>query len=162
MAADGKLLRIYLNDHLAGATVGVELARRALRANRGSELGSFLAELVSELEEDRRSLERLLAELDVPKSAVKQGAAVVAERLGRLKLNGRLTGYSDLSRLLDLEGLVVLVRAKRGRWRNLREATDVASRAPAVDLDALVARAEEQLEALERHRIAAARRALAA
>ena len=32
------LLTIYLNDHLAGATAGVELARRAAGENKGSEL----------------------------------------------------------------------------------------------------------------------------
>ena len=31
-----KLLSIYLNDHLAGATGGLELARRARGANEGT------------------------------------------------------------------------------------------------------------------------------
>ncbi len=34
-----ELLGIYLNDHLAGSTVGVELVRRSLKQNEGSELG---------------------------------------------------------------------------------------------------------------------------
>ena len=33
---DRKLLGIYLNDHLAGATVGLELSRRALRSTRAT------------------------------------------------------------------------------------------------------------------------------
>ena len=41
MAAD-KLLSIYLNDHLAGATIGVELARRIRARNRGTPLGDYL------------------------------------------------------------------------------------------------------------------------
>ena len=35
-------LAIYLNDHLAGSTAGVELARRTAHENDGSELGAFL------------------------------------------------------------------------------------------------------------------------
>ena len=50
------LLAIYLNDHLAGSTVGVELARRARGSNDGTELGEFLATLAAEIEEDRDTL----------------------------------------------------------------------------------------------------------
>ena len=48
-----KLLGIYLNDHLAGSTGGVELVKRAARSNRESELGEFLATLAVEIGEDR-------------------------------------------------------------------------------------------------------------
>ena len=41
-----RLLAIYLNDHLAGATVGVELTLRAARENNGSELGDFLRDVL--------------------------------------------------------------------------------------------------------------------
>ncbi len=37
------LLATYLNDHLAGATAGRALARRAASNNRDSPLGQFLA-----------------------------------------------------------------------------------------------------------------------
>lgn len=37
-----RLLQIYLNDHLAGAVGGAELARRCLRSNRGTPLGALL------------------------------------------------------------------------------------------------------------------------
>jgi hypothetical protein len=158
--ADGRLLAIYLNDHLAGATVGTELARRSLRANRGTELGRFLEELLAEIEEDKRTLESIMGRLGVPKSAVKPRLAVVAERLGRLKLNGQVTGYSPLSRVLELEGLTIGVAGKLSLWRNLRDGAGLAERLPAVDLDALIARAEHQLAAIAEHRVAAARLAL--
>ena len=161
LVADGKLLAIYLNDHLAGATVGVELARRSLRNNRDGELGTFLGRLSGELEEDRRALERAMAALGIARSPVKRAAAVAAERLGRLKLNGRLTGYSPLSRLLELEGLSIGIEGKLCLWRNLREAAGLAGRLEGVDLDDLIARAERQRAELEPHRLAAARRALA-
>ena len=159
---DGRLLAIYLNDHLGGATLGVELTKRALRSNRGTELGVFLGRLLAEIEEDKRSLEQVMEGMGVKKSPFKPPIAVVAERLGRLKLNGRLTGYSPLSRVLELEALTMGVHAKLSLWRNLRDATEVAARVHTVDLDRLITRAEAQLTGLEEHRSAAGRRAFAA
>ena len=156
---DEKLLRIYLNDHLAAATAGVELARRSLKANRGSEFEEFLERLTRELEEDRAALARVMDELGVPKSAAKRGAAVVAERVGRLKLNGRIRGYSPLSRVLELEGLTIGIEGKLSLWRNLRDAAGVADRLQGIDLDALIARGERQQRSLEPHRLEAARAA---
>ena len=37
-----KYLAIYFNDHLAGATTGVELAKRIRGENEGTELGAFV------------------------------------------------------------------------------------------------------------------------
>jgi len=53
-----RLLATYLNDHLAGATVGVELARRVASSNRDTSYGATLAELAREIEEDRETLRR--------------------------------------------------------------------------------------------------------
>jgi len=39
---NAKRQAIYLNDHLAGATVGIELARRTLAENNDAQLGAFL------------------------------------------------------------------------------------------------------------------------
>jgi hypothetical protein len=50
------MLAIYLNDHLAGATAGRELARRAANANRASSYGGFPVGLADDIDEDRRSL----------------------------------------------------------------------------------------------------------
>ena len=158
--ADGRLLSVYLNDHLAGATLGVELTRRSLRSNRGTELGSFLEELQAEILADREALAAVMEGLGVRKGRVKPALAVVAERLGRLKLNGQVTGYSPLSRLLELEGLAMAIQGKLSLWQNLR-ATGVGERVPDVDLEGLAARAESQLRRLEDHRAAAARVAFA-
>src|SRR5688572_21294165 len=95
-----KLLSIYLNDHLGGSAAGLALARRCLRANRGTELGTFLEGLTAEIEEDKYTLVRLMVRLGLKRSAAKQVAGLLAERLGRLKPNGQITGYSDLSRLV--------------------------------------------------------------
>jgi len=159
---DGRLLVIYLNDHLAGAALGTELTKRSLRSNSGTALGTFLEGFLAEVEEDRRSLERVMDALGVKKSPFKRPAAVVAERLGRLKLNGQVRGYSPLSRVLELEGLSMGVEAKLSLWQNLRDVPEVSAQLRGVDLDALIERAERQRSSLERERLSAARRAFAA
>lgn len=153
------LLAIYLNDHLAGATVGVELARRARGSNEGTALGDFLAAIAIEIEEDRDTLQDVMAAVGAGRDRLKVTGAWAGEKVGRLKLNGSLLGYSPLSRVVELEGLRLGVEGKACLWRMLRELAD--PRLSAVDFDALLARAERQRDDLERHRLEAGRLALA-
>jgi hypothetical protein len=155
-----RLLSIYLNDHLAGSTVGVELTRRVLRENDGSELGTFLRGLLSEIEEDRATLVQLMERLSIQHSRAKTAAAWTAEKLGRLKLNGQIRGYSPLSRLVELEGLATGIEGKRSLWLALAEIRDRDERLLELDLDALAERARSQRDRLEPYRLAAAAAAL--
>lgn len=152
----GRLIAIYLNDHLAGATAGLELARRALKENRENEYGRFLATLAEEIAQDRRSLIELMERLLIPRSKLKVPAAWALEKVGRLKLNGRIRGYSPLSRLIELEGLAAGIEAKRAMWLTLLQIRPHDERLNDVDLESLVARAEDQRQRLEPHRLAAA------
>jgi hypothetical protein len=102
-----------------------------------------------------------MAGLGVPESRLKRALALTLERVGRLKLNGQLTGYSPLSRLVELEGLALGVTGKRALWVALQEIAGTEPRLREFDLDELRRRAEEQLAGLERLRIEAARLALA-
>jgi hypothetical protein len=158
---DTKLLQIYLNDHLAGAIAGTELAKRASGSNEGTELGSYLEQLLTEIEEDRDSLEELIDRLELKKNVFKQSAGWMAEKAGRLKLNGRITGYSDLSRVLELEGLTIGVTGKLSLWENLKAVEDHDPRLATFGLDGLIERARNQIAGLEKHRVAAARAAFA-
>ncbi len=153
---DTKLLGIYLNDHLAGSVVGVELARRAASQNEGTELGSFLAELAEDIEEDRDALKSVMAHLGVTENRVKMPIAWAAEKVGRLKPNGQLTGYSPLSRLIELEGLALGISGKLALWRSLAA---TRSDLEAFSLETLIARAESQRDGVEKHRVQAAREA---
>ena len=155
-------LDIYLNDHLAGATVGVELSRRAASSNRGAPSGEFLERLHDEIVEDRRTLLAVVRALGVDISPAKPALAWCAEKAGRLKLNGRLRGYSPLSRLIELEGLEAGVAAKRSLWQSLARAFPGDARLEQFDLDELIARAERQLRGTCEQRLTAAREALAA
>jgi hypothetical protein len=155
------LLAIYLNDHLAGATAGLELARRAASSNEGSDYGRFLDGLAGEIDDDRESLFELMRTVDVGVDRIKVLGGWAAEKVGRLKLNGRLRGYSPLSRLLELEGLTLGVRGKLCLWRALIELQPADPRLSATQLARLSQRAEAQLDGLEVQRLKAATQAFA-
>lgn len=146
------LLKIYLNDHLAGATAGVELARRTLRENRGNPVGQYYETFVPELEEDRATIEAILLALGQPQNLVKQGIGWAVEKLGRLKLNGRFVRYSPLSRMIELEGLCIGSEGRLSMWRSLRSLANKDARLGRFNFEALIARAEQQLRTLERLR----------
>lgn len=152
-------LSIYLNDHFGGATGGYELAKRAAGANEGNEFGAVLEQLVEELEGERESLRGLIEELGYSVDPLKAGAGWLAEKFGRLKLNGSLLSYSPLSRLIELEGLTIGVTGKLSMWRNLR--ASVGPSIKSVDLDDLIAQAESQLARLDPLRTSAAAEAFA-
>jgi hypothetical protein len=153
-----KLLSIYLNDHLAGSTVGVELSKRARSANQGTVLGEWLTGLSREIEEDRATLERLMDELGVRRDHLKTKSAWIAEKAGRLKLNGQLTGYSPLSRLVELESLHLGVNGKLDMWKALGRT--LGDRVEGFDFEELARRAERQARELEQRRLDAAAEAL--
>lgn len=152
---ESRLIAIYLNDHLAGATGGLELARRAHGANRGTDFEAPLARLAAEIAEDRDALVDVMARLGVARDPVKVWAGWLAEKLGRLKLNGRIAGYSPLSRVVELEGLALGVEGKRALWRALAAEAAGDARLEGVDLAALGRRAERQRRLIERERLRA-------
>jgi hypothetical protein len=144
-----RLLRIYLQDHHAASAGGVALARRTLGPSHP---------LAKQIARDRDALKRVMRQLDVTASALKVGTVRVAELVGRLKLNGRIFERSPLSRVVELETLVVGVRGKEALWTALQRA---AIGLEDVDLDALVESARAQGAELEALRLSAAARAFA-
>jgi len=152
-------LSIYLQDHLAGATAGVNLARRASRHNEGTPTGRRLEQIANEIEADRDTLVGFMSELGVPSSWSKIATAWMAERISRLKPNGRGHGDTVLLRMHELEALSLGIAGKQSLWEALRMAPQSAAIAN-LDLDALHERARSQRERVEMERIALARVAL--
>jgi hypothetical protein len=145
-----ELLPIYLNDHLAGATAGADLARRVAGSNKGNEDYRLpLSQLAREIEEDREALRTIMSRLGVGSDRAKQILAWAAEKAGRLKLNGHLLSYSPLSRLEELEMLALGVTGKCSLWRSLLLLAPDEERLPIPELEQLIGRAEEQLDTIE-------------
>jgi hypothetical protein len=132
------------------------LARRLRGSNRGdATFGQPLERVCKEIEDDRDVLEQVIEKLGVSRSTVKPAGAWAAEKLGRLKLNGRLRGYSPLSRQLELEGMLMGITAKMALWKTLAELDAVDAERIGVDFARLTARAAEQRSAVEDlHRLA--------
>jgi hypothetical protein len=146
-------LAIYLNDHLAGATGGVEMARRTRAANRGTEFEQPLATLCVEIEADRASLEALMAELGVSRSRYKPAVGWLAEKLGRAKPNGSLRSYSPLSRVIELETLLLGISGKLRLWSLLG---DLVGEVSSADFAELASGAKDQRSRVEALQVRAA------
>jgi hypothetical protein len=156
-----ELLGAYLNDHLAGAAAGVELAEKLAAGGEGTPFGTALAAVAREVKEDKDVLEGLVERLGSGKSPVKQAAGWAFEKVTRLRFNRQLTGSEDLTRLLEVETLSLGIEGKLSLWRALRAAAGLDAGLGEADLDRLIARARQQRETLEPHRLAAAAKAFA-
>ena len=150
-----KLLRIYLNDHRAGAEAGLELAKRCLKNNEGTEFAPFLRGLTDEIRDDLQTLEDCLRALEMTSNPAKIRMAWLAEKIGRAKLNGRVRGYSPLSRLLEFEGLALGIEGKRRLWRTLEEHSKSDARLGTDRMRGLIERADRQLAEVEQWRLKA-------
>jgi hypothetical protein len=145
MLGTGDPLATYLNDHLAGATAGLDLARR-LADDEGP-----LAAVAEEIAEDRQALIDVMERLSVGQSRIKVALGWGAEKVLR---------YSPASRLEELEALSLGVEGKLALWRALRHTYGSDPRLDGVDLDDLIARGQSQRRRLERQRMTVAEEAL--
>ncbi|MCU1395505.1 MAG: hypothetical protein JWM34_3933 [Ilumatobacteraceae bacterium] len=139
-----KFLAIYLEDHAAGATAGSQRASRLAEAEADSPDGPALAAFAEDVAADLQALLAIMGTIDIQPSRLKARVASVGERIGALKPNGRITERSPLSTIVELEAMQMAVRGKRSLWETLRATLPSA----AVDLDALLARADDQLRLL--------------
>jgi UDP-glucose 4-epimerase len=154
-----EFLRIYLADHHAGSIGGVALAKRL--AQRDGEIGSTVSEVLAHFQEDQRALLRLLVRVGGTRHRAKEAAAVLAERLGRLKLNGRLIGRSPLTPVLELEVMVLAIEGRRRLWLTMTQlARDSYPDWDIDDLRRRANRAQADADAIDRIRDAAAGAAL--
>jgi len=149
-------LHIYLQDHLAGATFGLELIQRCQRNNEGSELAEPLARLTAEVAEDRRTLQEIMRDVGAEASRTKVAAGWALEKVRRLKPNGKLFEYTPLARLVELESLAIGISGKRAMWRALENIASQDQRLARHDFPALAERADDQLARIEVLRLEAA------
>ncbi|MEW2625911.1 hypothetical protein [Streptomyces sp. NPDC048106] len=148
-----KLLGIYLNDHLAGATAGKLRSGHLARTTRGSALGRSVGPVAAEIAQDRSALLGIMRDLGVPVRRSKVCAGWASEKLARLKGNGRLIRRSPLSTVLELEALRLAVEGKAAGWQTLRRLSAVDQRLDPGQLEKLLERARRQQKTLEEWRV---------
>ena len=100
--------------------------------------------------------------LEADTSPAKPALVWIAKKAARLKLDGRVRGYSPLSRLVKLEGLETGIAGKRSLWQALARALPADAQLAAFDLDALIARTDQELRGTREQRQTVAREALTA
>ncbi|HEV7861977.1 MAG TPA: hypothetical protein VGR20_04725 [Acidimicrobiia bacterium] len=153
-------LEVYLNDHLGGATGACEVTRNAVEKFATSSHRNFLSEFLTEVEEDRATLEEMIRAVGGQPNPMKQAGAWLMEKVSRIKLSPGGTGSEEMSALLTLEMLCIGVEGKICLWAALQQIRGDVEELSAFDLDDLMARAQSQRQGLEKERLTAARPAL--
>ena len=151
----GQGLSVYLNDHLAGSAAALDLAARIREESEGTALGTFLAQLIVDVEADQDQLQRVMDRLEIEQSSLKQAGSRVMEKVSQLKFKEPGAGPA-VTRLLQIEFLQLGVQGKHALWRALAHLTAVEPRLSRTDFDALMKRADDQVAGLEQHRLEAA------
>lgn len=144
---DQTLLSVYLNDHLAAATGGLELFRRAA-GSHGDERGEQLRQLSAEAGEDLAALRSVMRRFEVQENRVLVTLGWLGEKAGRLKPNGYLVRRSPLADVVELEGLRNAAHAELCGWQVVRAFSVHDGRVPVTEIEALIERAEDRLTRL--------------
>ena len=155
-----KAIDVYLNDHLAGAMLGSDLAEQIRSRNQDTPLGELMQSLAPQIEEDRQTLIGLMQRMDISKSPAKQAGAWVTEKVSRAKFGGLTSGEPQLGTFMAVESLALGVLGKLSLWKALAQVADQHPAIASVDLEELIERAQTQYDLLEHERLAASRRAL--
>ena len=158
--AETEPLDVYLNDHLAASAAAVELVERLVANNEDEALDTYLTELGQQVEADRGTLKKVMERLGVEPSTSKQVAGKVLETLSRFRLNERVTGSADVSRLMEIETLSLGIEGKLALWRALAHIVGSRPELAGFDLPSLMDRAVQQRSGLEPFRLEAAAKAL--
>ncbi len=156
-----RAIDVYLNDHLAGAMLGSDLAEQIRQRHEGSPLGELMRSIAAEIEEDRQQLVDLMRRMNISQNPIKQATGWLAEKASLVKFSGMGSGEPDQSAFIALETLTLGVEGKACMWKALREVQSQYSPLASTNLEELIARAEKQRDALEHERLAAGVIALA-
>jgi hypothetical protein len=149
--------RLVWEYHLAASVAGIELAKRSHSSNKETEIDGFLERLIPILEEEQSLIKKLIASLDASESTAKKLAAWTAEKIGRLKLNDSILSYSDLSRVIELETLLVGLQGQSRMWRVLEAYCSDHPGFIDVDFSLAAQKAEAMLEEIKKHHLQAAK-----
>ena len=153
-------LATYLNDHLAGSVLALELLDHMKIAHARTPIEGFAVALRAEIEADQAELKTLMERVDAGTNIVRRAAAWLAEKAAELKLKVDDPSDGALRLLESLETLSLGIEGKRSLWLALETASADAPVLRGLDYGRLRRRAEEQRSRVEAERLDAARAAL--
>jgi hypothetical protein len=152
-------LTTYLNDHLAGSVVALELLDHLQQEQAGAAQASLLAGIHADIEADRQELEAAMAQLGIMVSAPRKATGWLVEKFSELKLHLDDAGDGALRRLEALETISLGIAGKAALWQALAAAVDQVPELGALDYPRLGQRAAAQREVVEFLRLRAAQEA---
>ena len=154
-------LSVYLNDHISGAVAAIKIIEDCRAHNPSGPLNEALTELLVQVKADHTVLKDIQARVPSSENPIKKFTTWLFSRVIRLKLESILFQYNDLTRLEELEGLMLGIRGKLALWSALQAAASSDDRFADIDFERLQERARQQLELVAHHHIQAAVQALA-
>ena len=150
----------YLNDHLAGSVVAVELMQDLEAAYVEASIATFIAGLRAEVEADVQELKRIMSRLEISESRTRKASAWLTEKFTELKLRLDDPVHGNLRLFESLEALSLGIEGKKGLWQALAAAAEVTPGLQIADYEALKNRAEDQRSRVETKRLEAAKATL--
>jgi hypothetical protein len=152
-------LVIYLNDHLGGAQIAVQLLEAMRDLNDEQEFRQFASVLLPEIRADDLTLHHIAENIGSGPSAVKQVGGWLLEKATRLKLGH--TGSRNFELFESMELLALGIQGKLALWKALQAASGLDPRLREYDFESLIRRAQQQYGDVENHRLGLARVVLA-
>src|SRR4051812_5158583 len=100
-------LATYLNDHLAGSVVAIELIEHLEKVHAGSELAGKLSEIRAEILHDGAELQSLMERQRIEQSSARKAMAWLSEKFAEIKLGLDDASDGPLHLLEALEAIAV-------------------------------------------------------
>ncbi len=148
----------YLHDHLAGSHFAIDLVESLRDQYAGEPLGEFAGALLVGLREDQETLQQVIVRVGKSPTDMKEVAGWLTEKLSRLKL--RRDAGEGLGTFQALETLALGLLGKLALWRAVALIAGIDARVQGFNFEELMARAQEQHDGVEEHRLQIARTTL--
>ena len=157
---DHSTLRVYLRDHLAASVAAIRLLQRMCAVRGATPLGDEITEITSEVRAEQELLRSLIQHIGGADRGFTLALAWVGEKLSRFKLGPGKPWDSGLQLFETLEAISLAFYGRQSLWHTLAELNLQGALGIDTDFRALADRASRHLQAVERARLVASRRAL--
>jgi hypothetical protein len=144
-------LTTYLNDHLGGAQIAIELLEGMRDQHDDQTFRQFAGELLPEIQRDDDTLRSIKQNVGGTPSKLKIAGGWLFEKAARLKLGH--TGSTDFEMFESLELLAVGIQGKLCLWKALQTVSKSDSRLAGFRFEELITRAQQQYDKVEDRRL---------
>jgi hypothetical protein len=141
----------YLNDHLGGAQIAIQILETMRDQHKDKKLREFATILLPEIQADDETLRSIASNIGSRSNVIKEAGGWLLEKFARLKLGH--SGSTSFELFESLELLALGIQGKLCLWKALRAASGQDARLRGYDFEELVSRASRQYDRVENHRL---------